>query len=66
MIQENPADKVQQMLNIFKECNVYAWANELKEKYYQIALKHLDDIAVTSLRKKALIELAEFLIQREN
>ena len=66
LIQENPADKVQQMLNIFKECNVDAWANELKEKYYQIALKHLDDIAVTSLRKKALIELAEFLIQREN
>jgi geranylgeranyl diphosphate synthase type II len=66
MIQENPADKVQQMLNIFKECNVDAWANELKEKYYQIALKHLDDIAVTSVRKKALIELAEFLIQRES
>ncbi len=66
LIQENPADKVQQMLGIFKECNVDAWANELKEKYYQIALKHLDDIAVTSVRKKALIELAEFLIQRES
>jgi geranylgeranyl diphosphate synthase type II len=66
LIQENPTDKVQQMLTIFKECNVDAWANELKEKYYQIALKHLEDIAVTSIRKKALIELAEFLIQRES
>jgi geranylgeranyl diphosphate synthase type II len=66
LIKENPEDKVQQMLAIFKECNVDAWANELKEKYYQIALKHLDDIAVTSVRKKALIELAEFLIQRES
>jgi geranylgeranyl diphosphate synthase type II len=66
LIQENPADKVQQMLRIFKECNVDAWANELKEKYYQISLKHLDDIAVTSIRKKALIELAEFLIKRES
>ena len=66
LIKENPEDKVQQMLAIFKECNVDAWANELKEKYYQIALKDLDDIAVTSVRKKALIELAEFLIQRES
>ncbi len=66
LIQENPADKVLQMLHIFKECNVDAWANELKEKYYQIALKHLDDIAVTSIRKKPLVELANFLIERES
>jgi hypothetical protein len=28
-------------------------------------LKHLDDIAVMSVRKKPLADLAEFLIQRE-
>ena len=54
------------MLNVFKACNVGTWANELKEKYYQTALKHLDDIAVTEVRKKPLVELADFLIQRES
>ena len=66
LIKTNPADKVKKMLAIFKDCNVGAWANELKEKYYQAAMKHLDDIAVTSIRKKPLVELANFLIERES
>ncbi|MDB5211900.1 MAG: polyprenyl synthetase family protein [Sediminibacterium sp.] len=65
LMQQNPADKVQLVLAIFKECNVDEWAKQLKEKYLQTALKHLDDIAVMSVRKKPLQELAEFLIQRE-
>ena len=66
LMQENPVDKVQQMLQIFKACNVDSWANELKDKYVQTAYKHLEDIAVTSTRKKPLMELAEFLIEREH
>jgi geranylgeranyl diphosphate synthase type II len=65
LMNENPADKVEQMLQIFKDCNVAAWANELKEKYVQTAYQHLEDIAVTSTRKKSLQELAEYLIQRD-
>ncbi|MBA4198817.1 MAG: polyprenyl synthetase [Chitinophaga sp.] len=65
LIKDNPADKVEKVLKIYKDCNVDAWANELKEKYFQIALKHLHDIAVVSSRKKPLLELAEFLIQRD-
>jgi geranylgeranyl diphosphate synthase type II len=66
LIKENPIDKVQQMLAIFKDCNVAAWANDLKEKYLQTAYKHLQEIAVTTTRKKPLMELAEFLIEREH
>jgi len=66
LMKENPANKVEQMLQLFKECNVDAWANELKEKYLQTALQHLEDIAVTSTRKESLKELAAFLIQREH
>jgi geranylgeranyl diphosphate synthase type II len=62
---DNPPDKVQKILSLFKACNVDEWAKQLKEKYLQTALKHLDDIAVMSVRKKPLAELAEFLIQRE-
>ena len=65
LMEENPADKVAQVLLIYKDCQVDDWANALKEKYLQTALTHLEDIAVLAQRKKPLLELAEFLIQRE-
>jgi geranylgeranyl diphosphate synthase type II len=65
LMKDNPANKVEEVLAIFKACNVDAWANSLKEKYLQTALQHLEDIAVVSARKKPLIELADFLIQRD-
>jgi geranylgeranyl diphosphate synthase type II len=66
LMAENPTDKVLKMLAIFKACNIHVWANELKERYLQTALQHLEDIAVTKTRKAPLIELAAFLIQREH
>lgn len=65
LMQENPPDKVTKVLAIFRECNVDAWARELKDKYLQTALSHLEAIAVRSVRKEPLEELANFLIQRE-
>jgi geranylgeranyl diphosphate synthase type II len=62
---QNPVDKVQQVLSIFKDCGADKWAMQLKDKYLQTALKHLEDIAVLNIRKEPLKELAEFLIQRE-
>ena len=58
-------DKVQRMLAIFRSCGVDAWATEMKEKYLRTAFQHLDDIAVLSIRKHPLRELAVFLMQRE-
>jgi geranylgeranyl diphosphate synthase, type II len=65
LMQQNPADKVAQVLAIFKACKVDTWANELKNKYYNDAMQHLEDIAVLSSRKAELIKLAQMLIQRE-
>ena len=62
---DNPADKVTRVLQIFKNAAVDKWANELKEKYLQTALHHLEEIAVLSKRKEPLKELALFLIQRD-
>ena len=62
---ENPQDKVEKVLAVFKQCNVDAWAKALKEKYLETALSHLEDIAVSRVRRKPLQELASFLIQRE-
>lgn len=65
LMNDNPADKVQRILQIFKDCKVDDWAQELKDKYLQTALKHLEDTAVLNVRKKPLMELAEYLISRD-
>ena len=65
LIKTNPEDKVEKVLAIYKACNVDEWANQLKEKYLQTAMQHLEDIEVLAVRKKSLIELAAFLIQRD-
>lgn len=66
LMQENAPDKVEKVTQLFKDCKVDDWAKALKDKYLQTALQHLEDTAVTSVRKKPLMELAAYLIQREN
>jgi geranylgeranyl diphosphate synthase, type II len=65
LLQTNPADKVEQVLTIFKNAGVDAWALQLKNEYFEKALHHLEAIAVMSKRKEPLMQLAKFLIQRE-
>ena len=66
LIKENPADKVQRILNVYKDCKADEWALELKNKFFDEALNHLEDIAVLSKRKEPLKELALFLVQRDH
>jgi geranylgeranyl diphosphate synthase type II len=66
LLQVNAADKVEKVLAIFKKCKVDEWAQQLKDNYFQAALKHLEDTAVLSARKKPLRELAEYLMVRES
>lgn len=62
----NEISKVEKVLQIYKDTNAGKWATELKDKYYKIAMQHLEEIAVLSARKKPLQELAEYLINREH
>jgi geranylgeranyl diphosphate synthase type II len=62
---DNPPDKVNRVLEIFRQCGIDKWAFDLKEKYVNDAFRHLDEIAVLSSRKKPLKDLAHFLVQRE-
>ena len=62
----NDLSKVEKVLQIYKNTNADAWAKELKDKYYKVAMYHLEEIAVLSKRKKPLMELAEYLINREH
>ena len=64
LLNSNPADKVEKVLEIFKECGVADWAENLKAKYLQEAFDHLEKIAVMDSRKKPLIELANYLMNR--
>lgn len=57
--------KVETVLRVFRDCEVDKWAAALKEKYYNEAMRHLDEIAVLSSRKKELQVLAQYLLQRD-
>jgi geranylgeranyl diphosphate synthase, type II len=65
LMQANPADKVEKVLQIFKSAGVDEWAMQLKHQYLQMAMQNLDDIAVLNKRKEPLKQLANFLIQRD-
>lgn len=65
LLTSNPDDKVDKVLHIFRECGVDEWARDLKSGYMDKALQQLEDIAVISLRKEPLKQLAEFLVQRD-
>jgi geranylgeranyl diphosphate synthase type II len=65
LLSSNDSDKVDKVLAIFKASKSDDWARSLKEKYLQNALQHLEDTAVLAVRKKPLMELAEYLISRE-
>ena len=66
LLSGNPAGKVQQVIAIFKKCKVDEWAKELQQNFYKTALQHLEDTAVVAVRKKPLLELAEYLMVRES
>jgi geranylgeranyl diphosphate synthase type II len=61
----NKPDKVKQVLQLFRDCKIDQWAQELKNKYLDTALFHLDEAAVTTVRKEPLRDLAHFLIRRQ-
>jgi geranylgeranyl diphosphate synthase type II len=64
LLKNNAPDKVEKVLKIFNACGVGEWAKNLKAKYLQEAFEHLESIAVVSVRKQPLIELANYLMNR--
>jgi len=65
LIRADAADKVEKIVSLYKNCKADEWALQLKNKYLDEALAHLEDIAVLSKRKEPLRELALFLVQRD-
>ena len=61
----SPDDKVEKMILLYRNTGADALTRKLQETYYQKALHHMEEIAVVSSRKKPLLELASFLIERD-
>jgi geranylgeranyl diphosphate synthase type II len=57
--------KVQKVLDIFRETGVDAWAMDLKNRFIEEAAGHMEEIAVLSSRKKPLLDLMHYLVQRD-
>ncbi len=66
LLSGNAPDKVDKVLQVYRDCKADAWALTLKNKYLDEALAHLEDIAVLSKRKQPLKDLAHFLVKREH
>jgi geranylgeranyl diphosphate synthase, type II len=66
LIAGNENNKVEETIAIYKNSGVDQWAESLKEKYIEEAYSHLEDIAVLSIRKKPLRELADLLLNRDH
>jgi geranylgeranyl diphosphate synthase type II len=64
LMNSNPPDKVDRVLQIYRDCGIDTHTRALKDRYFQQALSQLESIAVLSKRKAPLAELAEFLINR--
>jgi geranylgeranyl diphosphate synthase type II len=65
LLLQDDESKIEPILKIYKSCNVDQWAKELKKKYFSIAMDHLEEIAVRSIRKIPLEELAKYLMDRD-
>lgn len=58
--------KVEMVIEFFRECGVDTWASGLKEKYIALAEHHLEEVAVSAVRKAPLRDLVRFLVQRDH
>ncbi|GAA0533882.1 polyprenyl synthetase family protein [Chitinophaga japonensis] len=58
------AAKVPGVLQLYKDCKVDEWALAEKQRFQQIALQHLENVAAPEANKKPLLELADLLLNR--
>lgn len=58
--------KLEQARSLFKTLNIQTKAESKMNEYYQSALNRLQNLAISEDKKKALRDLAHFLMNREN
>ncbi|HVB04375.1 MAG TPA: polyprenyl synthetase family protein [Chitinophagaceae bacterium] len=58
-------DRLEKVMQIYASCEIDKWASREKERFADIALANLDQVAVLSARKHYLLELASILLDRQ-
>ncbi len=66
IMSEEGTGKINKAIDLFRECGVDTWASGLKEKYINLAEHHLEEVAVSDVRKEPLRKLMQFLVQRDH
>lgn len=66
MTELNGEERIQKVKSIFDEIGIRTHAEEVKNKYYQKALKSMDTINVPSENKESLLGLANLLMERDH
>jgi geranylgeranyl diphosphate synthase, type II len=66
LMRDNSPDKVDKILQVYRDSKVDEWALQLKDKFLDEAFTHLEDIAVLSVRKVPLKQLAGYMVQRDH
>jgi geranylgeranyl diphosphate synthase type II len=65
LMQSRSPDKVERMIGVFLDSGVDLAAQMAKRNYMGKAYAHLESISVDSERKTSLMELAEYLLERD-
>ncbi len=65
LTENDKTKKVAATLELFKDLKIDNWAENLKQDFYNKAIKHLQDVAVLSNRKEQLFDLANKLMNRD-
>jgi geranylgeranyl diphosphate synthase type II len=62
----NDPEKIDKVLQLYRDSKVDQWALQLKDKFLNEAFQHLEDVAVLSRRKEPLKDLSAFLVSRDH
>ncbi len=62
---KNRAGKISEVKDIFEKLDIRSKAKVEQDRYYQLAIEHLDRVFIDSLRKNKLYEVASNLIFRD-
>ncbi len=65
LLSSSPSQKIERMIEIYRRLGVDHEAQSVKKQYMETAFNHLQEIAVPEENKKALRDLAVYLIERD-
>ena len=66
ILHSQSSDKIERVMALFNKYTIAEKTRKLVEEYSQEAIQHLNNIEVDQQKKKALIDLTDFLLNRQH